>query len=143
MIRAVFDTNIVISGCLWSGAPKRALIAAYKGQVKLIISEAVIDQLNDVISRPKFADRLKVIEKTPEQVVFEHLQFTEVIEAASISPTIQADPDDDKLLACALGGKADCIVTGDLHLLDLGIFQNIRIFTANAFLDHIAQDNLR
>ncbi len=125
MIRVVFDTNVIISGRLWSGAPRQALRAADEGRVESFISETMLDELKDVISRPKFSERLALIGKTAEQVVQEHLQFTTVIEVDPIPPTIEADPDDDMVLACALSSKADQIVSGDPHLLNLGVFEDI------------------
>jgi putative PIN family toxin of toxin-antitoxin system len=141
MIRVVFDTNVIISGCLWSGAPRQALYAAYEGNAKLLISEAMVDELKDVLGRPKFAKRLELLKKSAEQVLTEHLRFTDVIEVQSIPATILADPDDDQVLACALSGNADFIVTGDVHLLDLESHKNIPIISVNTFLERIAKDN--
>jgi putative PIN family toxin of toxin-antitoxin system len=141
MMRLVFDTNIIISGRLWSGSPRRALAFTDGGKAQLLISEAMIDELKDVISRPKFIPRLEVLGKTVEEVVNSHLIFTEVIEADPVPPTIVADPDDDLVLACALGGKADFIVSGDTHLLQLKIFRNIPILTVNEFLERYTERN--
>jgi putative PIN family toxin of toxin-antitoxin system len=137
MIRVVFDTNIIISGRLWSGAPRQALAEADGGQVESFISESMLDELKEVISRPKFAERLALVGKTAEQLVQEHLQSTTVIEVAPISPTVEADPDDDMVLACALSSKADFIVSGDPHLLELASFENIPIVTVNNFLERL------
>jgi putative PIN family toxin of toxin-antitoxin system len=137
MMRVVFDTNVIISGRLWSGAPRRALRAVEEGRVESFISEGMVDELKDVISRPKFGERLALIGKTAEQVVQDHLQITTVIEVEPISPTIEADPDDDMVLACALSSKADCVVSGDPHLLDLGVFEDIPILTVNVFLEQL------
>jgi putative PIN family toxin of toxin-antitoxin system len=137
MMRVVFDTNVIISGRLWSGAPRRALRAVEEGRVESFISEGMVDELKDVISRPKFSERLALIGKTAEQVVQDHLQITTVIEVEPISPTIEADPDDDMVLACALSSKADCVVSGDPHLLDLGVFEDIPILTVNVFLEQL------
>jgi putative PIN family toxin of toxin-antitoxin system len=137
MMRVVFDTNVIISGRLWSGAPRRALRAVEERRVESFISEDMVDELKDVISRPKFSERLALIGKTAEQVVQDHLQITTVIEVEPISPTIEADPDDDMVLACALSSKADCVVSGDPHLLDLGVFEDIPILTVNVFLEQL------
>jgi putative PIN family toxin of toxin-antitoxin system len=137
MIRAVFDTNIVISGYLWSGAPRQALRAVEESRVQLLISEAMLDELKEVLGRPKFVERLKIIGKSAEQIVYEHLLHVEIIEAAPISPVVKVDPDDDIVLACASSGKAAYIVSGDPHLLDVITFQNIPILTVNAFLERL------
>lgn len=141
MIRAVFDTNIIISGRLWSGSPRAALLAAYQGQIQLVISEAMIDELKDVISRPKFSKRLQTINQTADDIVTDHLRFTEVIEAVSLPPTVLADLDDDHVLACAVSGKTVYIVTGDPHLLRLKQYESIPIVTSNDLLNYLNKDS--
>ena len=56
-----------------------------------------------------------------------------------LSGVIPDDPDDEKVLACALQGQADLIVSGDRHLLDLGKFQGVSIITARALLERLAE----
>lgn len=134
MIRVVFDTNIVISGRLWSGAPKQALHLADTGRVKMFISEEMIDELRDVISRPKFANRLNLLSKTAEQVVIDHLQTAEIIEVNLVPSVVKADPDDNKIVACAVAADARYLVSGDPHLLSLKNYENTFIVTVNQFL---------
>ncbi len=134
MIRVVLDTNIIISGWLWSGSPRQVLNIARQRHIQTVISEAILDELRDVLSRPKFADRLIYIGKTVEEILVEYLQFAEIIEPARIDHVIDRDPDDDAVLACAIGGKSDYIITGDDHLLALNSFREIRIVSANQFL---------
>jgi uncharacterized protein len=100
----------------------------------------MVDELKDVISRPKFTERLQLIGKSAEQLVIDHLQHAEVIEVRPIQPTILADPDDDMVLACALSGNADCIVSGDPHLLHLEVFQKMLILTVHAFLERFTEN---
>ncbi len=140
MIRVVFDTNVIISGQLWTGTPRQAISLAERGVIKLLMSEAMLDELRDVLNRPKFAARLHKIGKTAENVVHEHLQITEIVEPLPISPIIVADPDDDMIIACAIGGKAESIVTGDDHLLALGNYHAIEILDVNRFLQSFSAD---
>lgn len=141
MMRVVFDTNVVVSGRLWSGSPKAALNAAYHGRAQIVISEALLDELGDVLRRPKLAKRLQLINLSPQEIVEDHLRFTEVVEAVTLpSSIVRNDPDDDHVLACALGGGANCIVTGDPHLLQLGFFQTVPILTVTDFLARLNQD---
>lgn len=140
MIRVVFDTNIVVSGYLWSGAPRRALNVVSEGRVSLLTSEALIDELKDVISRSKFGKRLELLNSTPQQIVTDFLKQAEIIEVAPIPRTITSDPDDDMVLACAVSGKAELIVSGDPHLLEQHTFKDIPILTVNEFLERITSD---
>ena len=135
MIRAVLDTNIIVSGFFWGGNPRAVLNAARYNQFRMITSEVLIEELYDVISRPKFADRLQQINETPESLLESgYRALVEIVEPATIEPVILDDPDDDALIACAIGGGADYIVSGDHHLLDLREYLNIKIWDANRFL---------
>jgi putative PIN family toxin of toxin-antitoxin system len=51
---------------------------------------------------------------------------------------VSADPDDDKILACALAAQADAVVTGDHHLLDLGEYRGISVMRVADFLRRAA-----
>jgi putative PIN family toxin of toxin-antitoxin system len=133
MKHVVLDTNVLVSGWLWSGAPSRAIREAPQF-VNLLTSEALVDELRDVLSRPKFAKRLALLEKTNEQIVAEYLQIAQIVEAVVIPTTIHDDPDDDIVLGCAVGGKADYIVTGDPHLLTVQQFEGIFIITVSDLL---------
>ena len=58
-----------------------------------------------------------------------------MVEGQAEIGVIQADPTDNKYLACALEGEAEYIVSGDRHLLDVGQYQGIKIMNAQAFLN--------
>jgi predicted nucleic acid-binding protein len=60
-----------------------------------------------------------------------------LIEPAVIEPVILPDPDDDAVLACAVAARAEAIVTGDAHLLDLKQYEGIPILTAAQLLTRI------
>ena len=140
MIRVVLDTNIIISGWLWSGSPRLILYSARQKQIQAVISESLLDELRDVLNRPKFTNRLNLIGKTVEEILAEYLSFSDIVEPSQIIPVIDRDPDDDAVLACAIGGNAQYIVTGDDHLLALMQFRSVRIFDAHQFL-HLVNTN--
>jgi putative PIN family toxin of toxin-antitoxin system len=135
VIRVVFDTNIVVSAQFWQGAPRHALIAVRDGRAKLLTSEPLLQELTDVLTRTKFADRLKAVGTTAEALIADHRALVEIVEPAPLSGTVSDDPDDDVVLACAAGGKADYIVSGDDDLLRLETYAEIPICTVNEFLE--------
>ncbi len=61
-------------------------------------------------------------------------EFTELIEPDETPAMVEDDPDDDHFLACAVSGRADCLVTGDPHLLKLGSYKGIPILSPADFL---------
>lgn len=129
-MRAVADTNVVVSGLLWQGPPRRVLAQARLGTVELFTSPAMLAELQDVLMRRKFARRLALARVEPRDLVLGYAALARIILPAEIDPTIADDPDDDAVLACALAARADVIVSGDRHLLKLREFQGIRILRA-------------
>ncbi|MGD0629861.1 MAG: putative toxin-antitoxin system toxin component, PIN family [Terracidiphilus sp.] len=128
--RVVLDTNVVLSGLLFSGSnPSLALLKAQGGQ--MLGSDATLLELVEVMHRPRF-DRY--IERAfRERLVAEYMN---ACEAVPILYSIRAcrDPKDDKFLEVAVYGQADAIVTGDQDLLDLHPFRGIAILTPRAYL---------
>lgn len=136
-MRVVFDTNLVVSGLLWSGAPRRALRIAADKRVTAITSEALVDELRDVLKREKFHKYLERLQKTPEELVADYLQYTSVVEPAPVADDAVRDVDDVKVLEAAIGGKATHITTGDDDLLTLKTYAGIPIMTVGELIDSI------
>ena len=133
-LRAVFDTNVFISAILSRNptSPTRELIERWKaGDFTLLVSDALVAELVD-----------KLLEKRidPDRVadlVTSILQMAEWVHvpAAAVRPIITRDPDDDHVLACAVVGKADYLITYDPHF-DLlgGSYETFQITKALPFL---------
>ena len=138
MIRVVLDTNLYVSAFFWGGPPRRVLDLARSGACQIVASEALLNELLDVISRSKFTSQLAAINETPDSLLnHEFRGLVEMIEAAEIGPVVLQDADDDPVLACALGGKVDYIVSGDNHLLNIGEYHQIPIVTIARFLSRL------
>ncbi|HEY0463890.1 MAG TPA: putative toxin-antitoxin system toxin component, PIN family [Polyangiaceae bacterium] len=136
-MRVVADTNTVLSAFLWGGPPKAVLDAARDGRIILHTSPALLAELEDVLSRDKFAARIRQVGSSVPDVLAEYRALVAVELPTPIPPTVR-DPDDDHVLACALGALAVLIVTRDRDLLTLGTFNNIPILPAAQALDLIA-----
>jgi uncharacterized protein len=126
-MRAVADTNVVVSGLLWPGPPRRILDLARTGQVELFTSPVLLAELEDVLSRRKFIRRLDLAGVAPQDLVQGYAALARVILPTEVPPIITEDPDDDEVLACARAARAEVIVSGDSHLLRLAEYQEIRI----------------
>ncbi|MBX3062776.1 MAG: putative toxin-antitoxin system toxin component, PIN family [Anaerolineae bacterium] len=142
MIRILVDTNILVSGSLWGGLPAKILFLAQEGEIELITSEPLIAEYRRVISREKNAERLTAVGETADSLIVNYQSVATVVQPAEIEPVILNDPPDDAVLACALGGKADIIVSGNRHLLNLSSYQSIPIMTASGFLELMATSDL-
>jgi uncharacterized protein len=138
-MRLVLDTNIVASGLLWDGTPARLIDAVQAGGIEIYTSRILLAELARVLKRAKFAKTVAASGLGIEGLVLGYAELALLVEPLPIPPTIITDPDDDHVLACALAADARLIVSGDKHLLGLGVFQNIEIITAAQSLERIAK----
>ena len=129
-MRLVLDTYTALSGLLWGGTPGRLIDAAEAGQIELASSAALLAELQGVLSRAKFAKQFAKRGLTVADVFDGYAALVMIVTPAIIAPTITRDPADDQVLAAALAAKADLMVSGDAHLLDLMSFMGITIVDA-------------
>lgn len=129
-MRLVLDTNTAISGLLWHGTPGKLIEAAHSKTVTLCTSAILLAELRGVLTREKFSKQLEARRLNVVEVFDGYAALTTIVVPAIIHPTIVNDPSDDAVLACAHGAKAELIISGDRHLLDLQEHQGIRIVTA-------------
>jgi putative PIN family toxin of toxin-antitoxin system len=132
MIRVVFDTNVYISALMFGGLPGELLDLAFAGAFLLVSSPTLLDELEEKL-RFKFG-----LEGGDVDLIRSRLE--KVAEMMSTTPSlaiIKADPDDDRVLECALAGRVGAIVSGDRHLLKLGAFEDIPIMTVRQFMDRV------
>ena len=128
-MRAVFDTNIYVSAfAIPGGRAAAALLKAVEGEVRLVISKPIIHELLDVLAR-KFG---RDAEELARVAVF----LAELAEVVQPRRKIEmlSDDTDNRILECAIAGRAEVIVTGDRAMLELGEYQGVRIMTLRGFL---------
>lgn len=130
--RIVVDTNALISRLLLpTSVPSQAVRKAVE-EAQLLVSEATLEELADVLSRAKF-DPYITIEERQEFL----RRLGRIAEMVPIVHVIRAcrDPEDDKFLELAVNGAADLMVTGDDDLLVLHPFRGIPILTPASYLE--------
>lgn len=136
-MRVVADTNTVVSALLWGGLPAELLAAAREQRITLCTSATLLAELEDVLGREKFAARIARVGGNVERLVSGYRALATLVRPATLEPTAR-DPDDDHVLACAVGATAQLIVTRDRDLLDLGLFREIRILSSREAIAAIA-----
>ena len=128
-MRVVLDTNVVMSAIFFGGTPRKIVRAAFSKKVDLVASKAVLTEYREV------AERLH--EQFPSVNFHRPLSILEskltMVRPASLRETVCRDPDDDDIIACALGGKAKVICSGDGDLLDLDGFRGLEIMKPSDF----------
>jgi uncharacterized protein len=131
-VRVVLDTNTLVSAVISPGGPPRRLLDGARAQAfELCSSATLLAELLDVLSRRKFATRLAQASLTAQGIIEELRRLAYMAAPQAVPRVIENDADDDHVLACALAGHADLIVSGDRHLHGLGgQYQGIPIVTA-------------
>lgn len=132
-MRIVLDTNVLVSAIVFGGNPERILLEIDKKGYALLISPAMFVELARILH--------KKIAWQEEQIVFALEGIKKL--CTLVKPTIQIkkiknDPSDNRILECAVSGKADYIVTGDKkHILPLKKFSGIPILSPKEFLQKV------
>ena len=133
MTCAVVDTNVLVSGVIAPhGAPRRILEAWHAGRFTLVTSEAIIAEVARVLRYPRIYERYNLIEDDVVAVIGSLGTDAEVV-AGLYEVRRSSDPADDVFLACALEGRAETLVSGDRHLLEIGSYHGVLIVTPRQF----------
>lgn len=132
-MRAVLDPNVLVSAAISPAGPPRQIITAWTDErFELIMSPSVLDELADVLARPKFR---RFISTAIAVAFIDGLATGAIIVADPPEPpSVSRDPDDDYLIALARSTGADYIVSGDRDLLGL-TGPDPPVLTPRQFLD--------
>ena len=129
MDRATADSNIWVSGLNWYGKPHELLNLARDGKIELAISAAILDEFSRILH-----DKLEWSDDRLNSMRAEVATFTKRVSSTATLDVVKADPDDNRILECAVAAGSDVIVTGDAHLLQLGAYRGIKIMKVADFL---------
>jgi putative PIN family toxin of toxin-antitoxin system len=130
--RLVVDTKVFASAIIFPRSVPRQVVDDALDQAVVLFSEATMNELTEVLSRPKF-DRY--ISRRERELV-----LAQIGSAAEFVPIIRLvrecrDPKDDKFLEIALNGRADVIITGDADLLALHPWRGIAMLSPSGYLN--------
>lgn len=131
-VRVVIDTNVFVSALAFEeSSPFRAVELAF-ASATVLISEATVAELVDVLNRPKMA---RYFSRDDIDVVLRRLRQSAMTVQVAARGSRSRDPKDDAFLDLAIAGRARFLVTGDRDLLVLGVVGGTAIVTPAAFLD--------
>jgi putative PIN family toxin of toxin-antitoxin system len=125
--RVTADSNIYISALNFGGKPLQVIELARAGEIEL--SNAIITETSRIL-HDKFYWKPEDVTDAVEQI----LCFTKYLHADYTLDVVPTDPDDNRVLECALKAGSDTLVTGDTDLLVMGSFRGIRIQKPSDFL---------
>lgn len=147
MKKVVFDTNIFVSALIVKTGIPAKILRQHK-KFHIITAKEVLSEVNEALHYPHIQKRYtKYVTKRDIQAYNDTLQrLSRVIGIKAITKKITAnaipdDLDDNIVLACAVDGNVDYIVSGDPDLLDLKKYKGITILSPSDFLD-LLQENL-
>lgn len=124
-MKVVLDTNALISATLWPNSSARKTLLLLRGQeARFYTSKAILEEYEQAIRR----DFTEMIESLPG-LIRDIMAISTLAEPSSRLHVVKEDPDDDKIIECAVAAGAEFIITYDSHLLKLREYGGIRILT--------------
>ena len=145
-MRIVLDTNVMVSAILSPRSTSAQIIRlVLDGVVNLIISHDILDETLRVIRYPKLVKLMKKNSVALKEVeyVIDRLSAIAVVTPGKLTlNVIRDDPSDNKILACAVEGEVDFIISGDRHLIELKEFQGIPIVNPATFVAIIKREGV-
>jgi putative PIN family toxin of toxin-antitoxin system len=130
-MKVVLDANIFISSFFWGGNPRTILERVIAGTDELFISKEILDEIYDVIRRPKFyadEDEINYFISSIEEIA------NKIIPKKRIKNGSR-DKTDNKYIECGITANVDYIISGDIHLLEIKEYEKIKIITAKDYLE--------
>ena len=130
MLKVVLDTNVLVSGLNFGGSkPAEILDQVVFGYIHNCVSSHIINEARMILVR-----KFNWAEQEAEAASFWLKTFSELVNPDFRLAVITQDDPDNRILECALKAKAEYIITGDHHLLNLQIYQDIKIVNPATFL---------
>lgn len=131
-MRIVIDTNVLVSAIIDNGKPRQLVIKLLEEHT-VILSRQMLAELNDVITRDKFHFKSSQVNQFLSIII----SNSRIVSDNPRFQVVSQDPDDDVVHNTAYSGKADYIITGDKHLLDLMKFKQTEIVNVTKMLEII------
>jgi putative PIN family toxin of toxin-antitoxin system len=129
-MKAILDTNVLVSGIFFKGPPHDILVEWKKGKFKLVVSHEILDEYRRIVD--DLSDKFPNIDITE---IMEKIALNcEVTFSIVLRESICDDPDDDKFFAAAIASKSKIIISGDKHLLNKSGYSGIMVVKPAEFI---------
>lgn len=132
VINVVPDTNVLISAIFWRGPPYQVIKGGLEGKYRLILSLEILEELVD-----KLTDKFKLPKERVEREATLLLHFCHFVKPKLEVDVVKEDPSDNKIIECAIEGRAKYIVTGNPHLKKIKEYRGIKIIDPQEFLSKL------
>lgn len=137
MIRAVLDTNVIVSAIIGRKySPSKEIFESFKNsKLFLATSVEILEEIEEVLNREHVVKYHGYSLDRRSKIIIDLAKLSYVVPGTSVINVIKDDPDDNMILVCALEARANYIVSGDRHLLKLKKFEGVKIVTPREFKD--------
>jgi putative PIN family toxin of toxin-antitoxin system len=135
MIVAVLDTNVLVSAaCLPKSLPAHLLRLWLNQGFEMALSADILREFNDVMRRPKIRDKYNITEEHIATFTTAFADVALLLSPSDIPNAVPLDAADNHIIGCAVTSRANYVVSGDRHLLELRRYGDIHIVTTSEFL---------
>lgn len=138
MVRVVLDTVVFVRALINPHGYSGRLFADYADQYVLLVSKPTAQEVLEVLQRPELKRKFRQIGRVNVRQVIDLVSQAQFVELGDIASVVR-DPKDDIIVATAIAGQADFIVSEDNDLLDLKQVAGIPIINTRAFLARFAR----
>lgn len=133
MLKAVLDTNVLISAFIYGGVPREVFEKASQGKFVNVTSEHILDEVRRILK-----EKLQASEPLVSETVNSIISSSDLVNPVSALNVVK-DEADNRVLVAALDSHAHYIVTGDSGLLGLGEYKGIAIVNPREFLSRLIE----
>jgi putative PIN family toxin of toxin-antitoxin system len=130
-VRVVLDTNVLLAGVATHGICEALVTLAFRDHT-VVLSDHILSEVAE-----HYVGKFKATAGQASLVVETFRRNGEIVVPASVSSDVLADADDLPVLGTAVAGHADCLITGDKELQELGNYQGIAILSPREFYDRV------
>lgn len=129
-MRVVFDTNVLISATLWDNSVShKLLIKLIEKDTEIFTTTEILEEYEKAVLRDFKYSKEKV-----EEIISKLLNFLKITKPEIKIVIIKEDPEDNKIIECAIASNSEFILSYDNHLLKLKEFRGIKIITPEELL---------
>ena len=142
-MKVVLDANIYVSSLInTQGNPKQIVAQWEQGRFDVLVSASIIDEIGRVLRYPRIVKRHRQDERSIQRFLELLSSQAVMVEPTVILDVIKEDQSDNRYLECAIEGKAQFIISGDKHLLEMGEYRGIVILPPAAFMTLLEKGGL-
>ena len=134
-MKVTLDTNVLISATFWEGEASKIIQLIEQKEVQCFLSSEILEEYHKVLHSEEILEKTDKNHLAIKASLIKVIGISTIVEPKRRIDAVKDDPDDNKVLECAVEAQVDYVVTYDAkHLLKLKEFEGIRIISPKEFL---------